>query len=902
MNHDNSNLTLPPEYVAADSSGKDLLFKYLKWEPTIRHTIAECLYYFDYNLTAAKNESAGGHMANHVPDAVMDDFDGIAVHIAQHYIHPDDREEYLKDYNRKALIKKFRQGEPELLFLHRRLMENGDYQWYNRSIQLFADPSNNDIHCMVMIRKVTDTLARLQDELRAGAHELISASIPGGIIGVFNKPRYPIYYINDHMLKFLGYGPEEFRLATHEEMAHIIHPDDYHRSGRAIALAIRRKEAFELQIRIIKKDGTYVWVIIRGKKNEGTEISSAMLMCHFTDISQMISLQDELQEAAATAAEASKMKTLFLANMSHEIRTPMNGIIGFIELAQEEPGLSNEVAQHLEKIKLSANGLLSIIDDILDITKIESGKTEFEHIAFELHDVFSHCENIGRMKAEEKGLNLFFYCEAVARRKLIGDPNKLTQILINLLDNAIKFTEQGFIKLEATLVDNSVTWQTELAKNMIEIRFVVKDSGIGMTKEQLTHIFAPFAQADQSTTRKYGGTGLGLTITHDLINLMGGSLSVDSALGVGSTFSFNLSFEAAEENLEEQPEKVSVPMKKPRFAGEVLVCEDNVINQQVVVEHLSRIGLSSIIAANGQIAVEMVTERLLKGKPFDIIFMDIHMPVMDGIEATHKLLSLGIGTPIIALTANAMKRDREGYLALGMSDYIAKPFYAQELWTCLLKYLTPISTHDEPARTAETIVTTGTAIDHKIGLSRAAGDKELYEQLKLNFYQENVGRYDEITAVIDAADSEAALRIIHSLKSNAGWLGATGLSQVAAELELTLIEGKACSGEQLLTLKDELDKVLAELSLLAGNPDMQTAAKEFISALSAHELLDVLNPLLKSGSADALTYLDDIGAVFSKIQPYCDKLMQQIKDYDFDKAIYTLEQIRERVDIIIADE
>ena len=897
MNSDNPNFALPPEYVAEDIGQKGPTYKYLKWEPTIRHTIDECLYYYDYNLTAAKNESAGGHMVSHIPDDVMDNFDDVAVHITENHIHPDDREEYLRDYSRAALLEKYRLGELELLFLHRRLMEDGSYQWHNRSIQLFTDPENGDIHCMVMIRKVTDTLAKLQDELRAGAHELISASIPGGIIGVFNKPRYPIYYINDQMLTFLGYGPEEFKAASNEEMAYIIHPDDYHRTGRAIALAIRRKEAFELQIRIIKKDGSYVWVIIRGKKNEGTEISAAMLMCHFTDISQMISLQDELQEAAATAAEASKMKTLFLANMSHEIRTPMNGIIGFIELAQEEPGLSSEVANHLEKIKLSAIGLLSIINDILDITKIEAGKTEFEHIAFELHDVFAHCENISRMKAEEKGVNLFFYCEAVAHRKLIGDPNKLTQILINLLDNAIKFTEQGFIKLEATLEDKSAIWQVEPSKNMIEIRFVVKDSGIGMTKEQLSHIFAPFAQADQSTTRKYGGTGLGLTITHDLINLMGGSLSADSALGVGSTFSFNLSFEVTDEDVRARPEKSSSQTKKPRFVGEVLVCEDNIINQQVVVEHLSRIGLTSIIATNGQVAVEMVTERLLKGKSFDIIFMDIHMPVMDGIEATHKLLSLGITTPIIALTANAMKRDREGYLALGMSDYIAKPFYAQELWACLLKYLTPISSGEDVEVPVEVPLPTGMAIDHKIGLSRAAGDKELYNQLKQNFYQENVGRYNEITSVIDNAATDAALRIIHSLKSNAGWLGATGLSQVAGELELTLIEGKACSSEQLLNLKDELDKVLAELAVLADNVNTPAAPTEYISTLSAHELLDRLNPLLKSGSADALTYLNDISTVFAKILPYRDKLMQQIKDYDFDKAIYTLEQIRERVDI-----
>ncbi|UQZ88969.1 hypothetical protein C4J81_07070 [Deltaproteobacteria bacterium Smac51] len=389
-----------------------------------------------------------------------------------------------------------------------------------------------------------------------------------------------------------------------------------------------------------------------------------------------------LREAVLAAEEASRLKSTFLANMSHEIRTPMNGIIGFSELAVDTPDLSPVTRDYLTNIRASAEGLLQIINDILDISKIEAGKVELENIAFSLEDVISICETINTPKAREKGIKLIFSHWPGVGKKIIGDPTRLRQILLNLLSNALKFTESGSIEVCLAIEEERQDWAT--------ISFQVKDTGIGMTPEQLRHIYQPFSQADATTTRKYGGTGLGLAITKNLIEMMGGELKVESRSGLGTSFSFTLTFITLEETLDinSQPEETAGHLEKPSFRGEVLVCEDNFINQEVIREHLTRVGLSMVLAENGAIGVDLVRERLAAGgKPFDLIFMDIHMPVMGGLEAAMKLKEIGNQTPVVALTANVMSDDIENYLQNGMSGYLGKPFIAHELWACLNKFL-----------------------------------------------------------------------------------------------------------------------------------------------------------------------------------------------------------------------
>jgi len=390
------------------------------------------------------------------------------------------------------------------------------------------------------------------------------------------------------------------------------------------------------------------------------------------DITERKEYEDNLEAA-------SKAKSAFLAHMSHEMRTPMNSIMGFSELAMEHE-MSENVRTYLARINSNAQNLLDIINDILDVSKIESAKVELEHIPFSLADVVKQCSNATTLKAIEKGLELEFDipndCDS---KQLVGDPLRLRQVLINLISNGIKFTEQGKVCISCTVV--------AARENDITLNWQVTDTGIGMTAEQIEIIAEPFVQADSSITRKYGGTGLGIPIVKSILNLMGGELAITSTLGAGSTFGFTLTFDIFDITKAGGLGHMAL-VNRPQFNGEVLVCEDSEMNQLVLAEHLERVGLKVVIANNGKEGLDIVAKRAKDGqKPFDLILMDIFMPVMDGLVATAEIKKLGVETPIVAVTANVMQSDRELYLDNGMVGCLGKPFTAQDLWECLLGIL-----------------------------------------------------------------------------------------------------------------------------------------------------------------------------------------------------------------------
>ena len=503
-------------------------------------------------------------------------------------------------------------------------------------------------------------------------------------------------------------------------------------------------------------------------------------------IAHDITQRKEMEEAALAA---SRSKSAFLANMSHEIRTPMNSIIGFSELAMDGEA-SEKTREYLTKIQTNAEWLLQIINDILDISKIESGKMELENIPFDIHELFESCRTLIMPKAVEKGISLQFYAEPSVGKRPLGDPTRLRQILVNLLSNAVKFTNSGTVKV--------LTEIKEKDEKTVTFHFEIKDSGIGMNGEQIKKIFEPFIQAEIGTTRKYGGTGLGLAISKNFIELMGGNLVVESALGIGSKFSFDLTFDTIDIDDYEALEQKTVlnEIEKPVFDGEVLLCEDNVMNQQVICEHLARVGLKATVAENGKIGVEMVQRRKEKGeKQFDLIFMDIHMPVMDGVEAAVKIIELGTQTPVIAMTANIMSNDREIYKTSGMHDCIGKPFTSQELWRCLVKYLTPLNGG---------VVQRNTHIDNGV---------EFQNSLKILFMKYNQGKYEEIVEALEAGDIKLAHRLVHTLKSNAAQLDKTFLQKAAVNVERQLKGGEnQVTPQEMAELEKELKTVLAELA------------------------------------------------------------------------------------------
>jgi two-component system, sensor histidine kinase and response regulator len=622
-------------------------------------------------------------------------------------------------------------------------------------------------------------------------------------------------FVNDRACTIMHLAPEE---TTGRGCANALHPDDRQRVLEAWQETVDTGGEFSSEYRFQSPEGKVTWVLgsAVGFRDEAGALTG--YLGSILDITERHAAEQSLAVSRDAAESANRAKSEFLANMSHEIRTPMNGILGLTDLLLDTQ-LSVEQRESMEMVKSSAESLMTVINDILDFSKIEAGRLELDPVEFRLHDVLTDTLKPLAMRADQKRLKLVCRIQSNVPERVVGDPGRLRQVLINLVGNALKFTERGSVEVRATLRAQSPAG--------FSIRFAVTDTGIGIPLEKQRLIFEAFAQVDSSTTRKFGGTGLGLTISSRLVELMGGQLRVESLPGQGSSFHFDAKFGcprgAAAATDQGGPIALAGGAREPSACApattstarplRILLAEDNPVNQRVAQRLLTKHGFLVHVVGNGREAL-----AALEQEGFDLALMDIQMPELDGLEATRLIrlneVATGRHLPIIAMTAHAMTGDRERCLEAGMDAYVSKPIQTADL----LSAIREVTLASRPVVVGPATVSRAVGVfDRQAALERLGGDEEFLAEVAGLFLADAPVRLSEIRRAVAEGDGRCLTRAAHSLKGAIGYLAAPIASAAAFQLEEIGASGnleEAAVALELLELEVErLAHAVRELAL-----------------------------------------------------------------------------------------
>ena len=693
-----------------------------------------------------------------------------------------------------------RSGEMVTFDYQRRLGDN--LHWRRATLGLIAGHTGERPRFAYVVEDITE---RMQAEAALRASEqrfrLLFQHSPDGIVLIdpyHPQVSWPIVECNDTFCAMNGYAAAELIGQTID----VLHPTPGDLEERSAYLArLRREGSIHVETLHRRRDGTHLY--IESLSSLVTIGGRELVLGIDRDVTRRKQAEAALAEARDQALEASRLKSEFLATVSHEIRTPMNGVIGMTELLLDT-SLDDEQREFAQTINDSAQALLTIINDILDYSKIEAGKLILDRAELAVGEVLGSIGSLLGARARARGLELEISIDPSVPSRVRGDAGRLRQILLNLVGNAVKFTERGGIAIRVACVQSSA---------LVTLRFEVTDTGIGIPEAALRQLFQPFSQADGSVTRRYGGTGLGLAISKRLAELMGGAIGCESAVGQGSTFWFTAQFGAVAAAL--QPETFHTP-EPPTLEshatatarGRILLVEDHPVNQQLALRQIAKLGYAADVVVNGREAVEVIARA---ADDYQLVLMDCHMPVMDGFAASRGIRKLeqtrGGRIPIVAMTASALQSDRDACVAAGMDDFLSKPVRQNELRTTIARWMASAA---ELASSGLELLPGNLLDPAALAELRAldADESGLFADLVQTYLHESSIQLATLRAALKSSDAAALAFAAHQLRGSSANMGARLLADRCGQLEDASRAGALAPAG---ALTDQIEAVYAQV-------------------------------------------------------------------------------------------